>query len=52
VPGILFVGGKDLEFRTNTIVGLFAVNRRGAALWAEKPFGEQDSRARSGVDRR
>jgi hypothetical protein len=30
----LFVGGKDLEFRTNTIVGLFAVNRRGGALWA------------------
>jgi dienelactone hydrolase len=34
VPGILFVGGKDLEFRINTIVGLFAVNRRGGALWA------------------
>jgi poly(3-hydroxybutyrate) depolymerase len=34
VPGMLFVGGKDLEFRTNTIMGLFAVNRRGGALWA------------------
>lgn len=34
VPGVLFVGGKDLEFRTNTIVGLFAVNRRSGALWA------------------
>lgn len=34
VPGILFVGGKDLEFRTHTIVGLFAVNRRAGALWA------------------
>jgi poly(3-hydroxybutyrate) depolymerase len=34
VPGVLFVGGKDLAFRTNTIVGLFAVNRRGGALWA------------------
>jgi hypothetical protein len=34
VPGILFVGGRDLEFRTNTIVGLFALNRRGGALWA------------------
>lgn len=34
VPGVLFVGGKDLEFRTNTIVGLFAVNRRAGALWA------------------
>jgi poly(3-hydroxybutyrate) depolymerase len=34
VPGILFIGGKDLEFRTQTIAGLFAVNRRGGALWA------------------
>ena len=34
VPGILFVGGKDLEFRTSTIVGLFAVNRRAGARWA------------------
>lgn len=34
VPGILFTGGKDLEFRNNTINGLFAVNRRGGALWA------------------
>jgi dienelactone hydrolase len=34
VPGLLFIGGKDLEFRTNTIVGLFAVNRRAGALWA------------------
>jgi poly(3-hydroxybutyrate) depolymerase len=34
VPGILFTGGKDLEFRTSTIAGLFAVNRRGGALWA------------------
>lgn len=34
VPGILFTGGKDIEFRTNTINGLFAVNRRGGALWA------------------
>jgi len=31
---MLFVGGKDLEYRTNTIAGLFAVNRRGGALWA------------------
>jgi poly(3-hydroxybutyrate) depolymerase len=39
VPAILFVGATDLEFRTNTIVGLFAVNRRGGALWslAEEP---------------
>lgn len=34
VPAMLFVGGKDLEFRTNTIIGLFAVNRRAGALWA------------------
>lgn len=34
VPGILFIGGKDLAFRNNTISGLFAVNRRGGALWA------------------
>lgn len=31
---MLFVGGKDLAFRTNTIVGFFAVNRRAGALWA------------------
>jgi len=42
VPGVLFVGGKDLEFRTNTIVGLFAVNRRAGALWA---FAEEPSAA-------
>src|SRR5262245_34433796 len=34
VPGILFTGGNDLEFRNNTINGLFAVNRRAGALWA------------------
>lgn len=34
VPGMLFTGGRDLEFRTNTINGLFAVNRRAGALWA------------------
>lgn len=34
VPGMLFVGGRDLAFRTNTIVGLFAVNRRAGAVWA------------------
>jgi len=34
VPGVLFIGGKDLEFRNNTITGLFAVNRRAGALWA------------------
>jgi pimeloyl-ACP methyl ester carboxylesterase len=34
VPGLLFIGGKDLEQRIETITGLFAVNRRGGALWA------------------
>jgi poly(3-hydroxybutyrate) depolymerase len=34
VPGILFTGGKDLDSRVSTISGLFAVNRRGGALWA------------------
>jgi poly(3-hydroxybutyrate) depolymerase len=34
VPGLLFIGGKDLDSRVNTITGLFAVNRRGGALWA------------------
>jgi pimeloyl-ACP methyl ester carboxylesterase len=31
VPGILFVGGKDMDSRIATITGLFAVNRRGGA---------------------
>lgn len=34
VPALLFVGEDDLAFRTNTIAGLFAVNRRAGALWA------------------
>ena len=34
VPGLFFTGGQDLEFRTNTINGIFAVNRRAGALWA------------------
>src|SRR5262249_44516578 len=34
VPGLLFIGGKDLPSRVQTITGLFALNRRGAALWA------------------
>jgi dienelactone hydrolase len=34
VPGILFIGGKDLDSRISTITGLFALNRRGGALWA------------------
>ena len=34
VPGMLFIGGKDLASRVQTITGLFAVNRRGGALWA------------------
>jgi len=49
VPGILFTGEKDLEFRVNTIVGLFAVNRRAGALWAyaqEPGIGHEVGRSR------
>jgi poly(3-hydroxybutyrate) depolymerase len=34
VPGLLFIGGKDLASRINIITGLFSLNRRGGALWA------------------
>ncbi|HEX4347558.1 MAG TPA: hypothetical protein VHZ73_08295 [Vicinamibacterales bacterium] len=34
VPGLLFIGGKDLESRVDIITGIFALNRRGGALWA------------------
>jgi len=34
VPGLLFAGEKDLPSRVETITGLFAVNRRGGAVWA------------------
>jgi len=34
VPGLLFTGGLDLGSRTDTIKGLFALNRRAGALWA------------------
>jgi len=34
IPAMLFIGGKDLEQRIYTITGLFALNRRGGALWA------------------
>jgi poly(3-hydroxybutyrate) depolymerase len=34
VPALLFTGEKDLAFRSDTIAGLFAVNRRAGALWA------------------
>jgi dienelactone hydrolase len=34
VPALLFVGEGDLQSRIDTITGLFAVNRRGGAVWA------------------
>ena len=34
VPGLLFIGEKDLDSRINMISGLAALNRRGGALWA------------------
>jgi dienelactone hydrolase len=33
-PGMLFIGGKDLDSRIDIIRGLFALNRRAGALWA------------------
>ncbi len=49
VPGLLFVGGQDLESRTDTIRGLFAVNRRAGALWVlteEPAVGHDGGRSR------
>ena len=49
VPGLLFVGGQDLESRTETIRGLFTVNRRAGALWAlteEPAVGHDGGRSR------
>ena len=34
VPGLLFTGEKDLEYRIQAVSGLFGINRRGGALWA------------------
>jgi hypothetical protein len=34
VPGILFVGEEDFEWRKRIIAGLFSLNRRAGALWA------------------
>jgi poly(3-hydroxybutyrate) depolymerase len=34
IPALLFTGEKDLDFRINTVNGIFAVNRRGGSLWA------------------
>jgi len=34
VPGLMFIGGRDLEARQDAVRGLFAINRRAGALWA------------------
>ncbi len=34
VPGLLFIGGKDLASCQDAIRGLSAINRRAGALWA------------------
>src|SRR5262249_48284577 len=34
VPGLLFIGEKDLDSRVTMISGLAALNRRGGAQWA------------------
>jgi dienelactone hydrolase len=49
VPGMMFIGEKDLEFRNHTIQGLFAINRRAGALWglAQEPgIGHEVGRSR------
>jgi hypothetical protein len=45
---MLFIGGKDLESRIQTITGLFAVNRRAGAPWAlaEEPGAHIVGRSR------
>jgi poly(3-hydroxybutyrate) depolymerase len=48
-PALFFTGGKDLEFRTAVIEGLFALNRRAGALWAmvrEPGLGHEVGRSR------
>jgi hypothetical protein len=40
VPGILFIGEKDLEARNDIIKGLFSMNRRAGALWIYAPEPE------------
>jgi len=34
VPGLLFTGEKDLQYRIQAVSGLFGINRRAGALWA------------------
>jgi dienelactone hydrolase len=34
VPGMLFVGGKDMDARNSAITSVFAMNRSVGALWA------------------
>jgi len=34
VPGLFFTGEKDLEYRSDIVKGIFAVNRRFGACWA------------------
>ncbi len=49
VPGLLFTGEKDLEYRVWAVNGLFAINRRAGALWAltEEPgIGHEVGRSR------
>jgi poly(3-hydroxybutyrate) depolymerase len=37
IPALFFTGEKDLDFRVQTVTGIFAVNRRGGALWGLTP---------------
>ncbi len=50
VPALFFAGGADLESRTATIRGLFALNRRAGARWGlvEEPgVGHEFERSRA-----
>ena len=33
VPGIFFIGGRDEDFRIQSIQGIFAVNHKAGAVW-------------------
>src|ERR1041384_3630282 len=52
VPGLLFTGEKDLEYRIQAVTGLFGINRRAGALWAltqEPGVGHAVARSRDQI---
>jgi pimeloyl-ACP methyl ester carboxylesterase len=49
VPGLFFIGEKDLEFRKMSVYGIYAVNRRARALWTlavEPDTGHEEGKTR------